>query len=72
MLVWLRKAPATFQRAKNKILAAVRYHYALVYINDIAMILEPFNEQLRHIEETIGILDGVRTYIKAEEVLNIS
>lgn len=48
-----KNAPAMFQRAMDAIMATVKWHHILVYIDNIIIFSESPGEHLRHIEEIL-------------------
>ncbi|CAF0825482.1 unnamed protein product [Adineta steineri] len=56
----LRNASASFQRIMNTILVNKRESYCIVYMDDILIFSETFNDHLQHVEEIMRILDKHR------------
>ncbi|CAK1596054.1 unnamed protein product [Parnassius mnemosyne] len=52
----LVNAPSVFQRAMNKIFNKARVKYALVYIDDILIPAQTFDEGLLRLEEVLALL----------------
>ena len=53
----LMNAPATFQRVMNNLIATGRWDYVVVYLDDIVIFSNSFEEHLRHVHEILSILN---------------
>ena len=49
----LTNAPSTFQRAMNNIFRSILYKYVLVYLDDIIIYSETYEEHLQHLREVL-------------------
>ncbi len=52
----LSNAPGTFQRLMELVLAGLRWHTCLVYLNDIIIFGRTFEEHLQRLHEVLGCL----------------
>ena len=52
----LKNAPATFQRTMNTILKPVLDKFAFVYVDDIIIFSETFEEHLQHIQQVFSLV----------------
>ena len=60
----LINAPATFQRALDLILSKVRYDFALVYLDDIIIFSNSFEEHLVHLSHVLSLLKAANVSLK--------
>lgn len=54
----LMNAPATFQRTMNNIIGYNRWDYVLVYLDDILIFSNSFEEHLNHLSEILTVLSN--------------
>ncbi|XP_054154595.1 uncharacterized protein LOC128953145 [Oppia nitens] len=52
----LTNAPATFQRYMQKVLRNVLYQFVVVYLDDIIIFSNTFDEHLRHVESVLKLI----------------
>jgi len=52
----LRNGPAVFQRVMNKVLAKFLWLFTLVYINDIVVYSQTFDNHVRHLDSVLGAI----------------
>ena len=57
MLFGLCNAPATFQRLMNKVLSGLKWYSCLVYIGDIVVVGDSFEN---HLYNLVGVLKRLR------------
>ena len=57
-------APGTFQRALDLILSKVRYDFALVYLDDIIIFSNSFEEHLVHLSHVLSLLKAANVSLK--------
>ena len=55
----LCNAPATFQRIMDKILAGYKYSFCFVYLDDIVIFSESFDDHINHVKK---VFDRLRQY----------
>lgn len=67
-----RKAHATFQQAKDDIIALVKRQHALVYIPDIIIFPKAPEQHLQHIEDVLRLLRNADVTIKLKKYLLFS
>lgn len=63
----LAGAPATFQRAMDVLLTGISWQYCLVYLDDILIYSETFEDHIKHIEEVLRRLDEANFKVKPEK-----
>jgi transposase InsO family protein len=63
----LAGAPATFQRAMDILLTGISWQYCLVYLDDILIYSETFEEHIQHIDEVLKRLDEANFKVKPEK-----
>ena len=52
----LMNSPATFQRVMNDLVANGRWDYVVVYLDDIVVFSQTFDDHKRHVEEVLHVL----------------
>ncbi|CAF4563297.1 unnamed protein product, partial [Didymodactylos carnosus] len=52
----LMNAPPTFQRVMNNIIGYKRWDYVVVYLDDILIFSNSFEEHIKHLQEVFGVL----------------
>lgn len=68
----LANAPAVFQRAIHKILNEAKVGYAVIYMDDILITCETFEEGLQRLEEVLQLLRDSGLALKMEKVQFLS
>ena len=63
----LKNAPATFQRAMDVILASVNWKYALVYLDDIVIFSNTFEEHLQHFRSVLQLLQTAGVSLRLDK-----
>jgi hypothetical protein len=63
----LANAPATFQRLMDKVLRAVKYRMALVYLDDIIIYSPDFKTHMQHLEEVLTTIQSAGLRLKAKK-----
>ena len=53
----LTNAPATFQRMMDLVLAGIKWHHCLVYLDDVLVFSQSFDEHLKHL---VSVFDRLR------------
>lgn len=67
MLFELRNALGTIERTMDVILAAVKWQYALVYLDDIFLFSESSEERIEHVRNVLTYLSNASTTLKFEK-----
>jgi hypothetical protein len=63
----LSGAPATFQRAMDVLLSGCLWHFALVYLDDIIVFSNTWEEHLKHLDEVLTRLNKSNFKVKLEK-----
>ena len=63
----LCNAPATFQRLMDKLLAPYRGKFVEVYLDDITIFSQTFEEHLQHVNIVLDILREANLMLNAEK-----
>jgi len=63
----LAGAPATFQRAMDVLLTGISWHFCLVYLDDILIYSETWEEHIKHVDEVLRRLDEANFKVKPEK-----
>lgn len=72
MPLGIKNVTKTFQRGMHVILALVKWHYAIVYINDIIVFSKSPKQHLQHIVEVLLLFCDVCTTIKLKNCFFLS
>ncbi|CAF4429362.1 unnamed protein product, partial [Didymodactylos carnosus] len=56
----LMNAPPTFQRVMNNIIGYKRWDYVLVYLDDILIFSNSFDEHMKHLQDVFNVLSEHR------------
>src|SRR5579863_10557988 len=63
----LTNAPATFQRAMNKIFARILRDFVVIYLDNLNVFSRNFNEHLKHLREVFKRLRNAGLKLKAKK-----
>ena len=69
MPFWLCNAPATFQRVMQAVLAGLEWRSCFVYLDDILIASQTFDEHLEHIKEVLQRLRSAGLRLKPKKCL---
>ncbi|CAM4781498.1 unnamed protein product, partial [Rotaria magnacalcarata] len=53
----LMNAPPSFQRVMNHIIGYNRWHYILVYLDDILVFSNSFDDHMKHLQQLFNVLN---------------
>lgn len=60
----LRNAPASFQQTLYFIISVLRFTTCLVYLNDVLIFSKSVEDQMRHIDEVVQLLQVAGVSLK--------
>src|SRR5579863_9627830 len=63
----LTNAPATFQRTMNRVFMRILSNYVVVYLDDLNIYSQNFNEHLKHLQEVFERLRNAGLKLKAKK-----
>lgn len=63
----LQNAPAIFQRVMNQVLSGLTWRYCLVYLDDILIFSESFDEHMMHLQAVFDRLRAANLFLTAKK-----
>ena len=63
----LTNAPATFQRLMNKLFCGPKWNFLFVYLDDLLIVSQSFQEHLKHVEQVLKQLEDAGLRLRPEK-----
>ena len=63
----LTNAPATFQRLMNKLFCGPKWNFLFVYLDDLLIVSQSFEEHLEHVEQVLKQLEDAGLRLRPEK-----